>query len=98
MQVYLSTDGNLPNWDLIRAAFRSVANTAIFPAQDALGLDTDSRMNYPGKAEGNWTWRLREGELSNELAKRIHDMTLLYDRCNNPPAQFKKAVKKPPPY
>jgi 4-alpha-glucanotransferase len=98
MQVYLSTDGNMAHWDLLRAAYRSVANTAIVPAQDLLGLDSDSRMNFPGKAEGNWTWRLREGELDADLARHIYDLTLLYDRCNNPPPQFKKAVKKPPPY
>jgi 4-alpha-glucanotransferase len=98
MQLYLATDGNAANWDLIRASFMSVANTAIVPAQDFLGLDSDARMNFPGRAEGNWTWRLVEGQLDEGLARRIWCMLLLYERCANPPDCVKQVKPKEPPY
>lgn len=98
MQLYLATDGNAANWDLIRASFMSVANTAIVPAQDFLGLDSDARMNFPGRAEGNWTWRLVEGQLDEGLARRVWCMLLLYERCANPPDCVKQVKPKEPPY
>lgn len=85
MRVYLSTDGSLPHWDLIRACLGSTANTAIIPMQDFLGLDSEARMNFPGKAEGNWGWRLAPGQLTPQLADHIRRFTLLYQRCSNPP-------------
>jgi 4-alpha-glucanotransferase len=45
------------HWAMIRAAFNSVANTAIVPLQDVLGLDGAHRMNTPGTPSGNWRWR-----------------------------------------
>ncbi len=98
MQLYLAIDGNAANWDLIRASFMSVANTAVVPAQDFLGLDSDARMNFPGRPEGNWTWRLVDGQLSDELARRIWCMLLLYERCANPPDFVKQAQPKKPLY
>jgi 4-alpha-glucanotransferase len=45
-------------WSLLRAAFTSAADTAIAPLQDVLGLDDSARLNRPGMAENQWTWRL----------------------------------------
>lgn len=50
--------------DMIRAAYASVAETAIIPMQDVLRLDGGSRMNYPGKMEGNWCWRFSWDQLA----------------------------------
>ncbi len=36
------------NWAMIRAVFASVADIAIVPLQDVLGLGTEARMNLPG--------------------------------------------------
>lgn len=85
LRVYLATDGNLANWDLIRLAFMSVANTAIAPMQDFLGLEGEARMNFPGQAQGNWCWRMTEDQLNWDLAFRIKDFTLLFQRCSAPP-------------
>ena len=38
-----------------------VADTAIIPAQDLLDLSSEARMNFPGVAQGNWQWRLKDG-------------------------------------
>ncbi|MDJ1179932.1 4-alpha-glucanotransferase [Roseofilum sp. BLCC_M91] len=68
------------HWDLIRLALSSVANWAIIPMQDLLGLDQRARMNTPGKAEGNWSWRYRPDSISEWLCDRLQLMTQLYGR------------------
>jgi 4-alpha-glucanotransferase len=84
---YLGTDGHDIAWDFIRLALASVADTAIVPAQDILGLGNGARMNLPGTAVGNWRWRLHPGELTAELADRLGELATLYDRCSNNPAE-----------
>jgi 4-alpha-glucanotransferase len=54
----------------------SVANTAITPVQDLLGLGTEARMNEPGTTVDNWTWRLRPGQLDSDIVERMADLTL----------------------
>jgi len=44
--------------ELIRLAWYSTAGIAIAPLQDLLNLGRDARMNIPGRAEGNWRWRV----------------------------------------
>jgi 4-alpha-glucanotransferase len=77
---YLNSDGRQINWDLIRAAFASVANTAIVPLQDVLGLGSQARMNLPASQEGNWRWRFRSDALKKELSDRLKEMTHIYGR------------------
>ena len=55
--VYLGAYQDDIHWAMIRAASNSVAQAAIFPMQDVLGLDTGHRMNLPGTVDGNWEWR-----------------------------------------
>jgi len=62
-----------PHWGLIELAMRSRASLAIVPAQDVLGLGSEARMNRPGRANGNWQWRLERGQLTDELAARLRD-------------------------
>lgn len=85
LRVYLASDGGCPHLDLIRTAFMSVAHTAIVPMQDFLGLDSDARMNFPGRADGNWCWRLVPEQLDWNLARDVRGLTLLYQRCATPP-------------
>jgi 4-alpha-glucanotransferase len=68
-------DPREPHWSLIGAAWSSRAAVALVQAQDVLGLGADARMNYPGRSEGNWTWRLRRGQLTEELAERLRGVT-----------------------
>ena len=77
---YLNTDGKEINWDFIRLAMSSVANLAIFPLQDVLGLDTSSRMNLPGTIEGNWEWRMQPGILSLSVIAKLKELTRIYER------------------
>jgi len=78
---YLGTDGNEPHWAFVRAVLASVADTAIVPAQDLLGLGSQARMNRPGTLSGNWRWRLAPGQLTGEIAHRLAAMTEIYDRA-----------------
>ena len=57
---YTARDGSDAVWALLREVWASVADTAITPMQDVLGLDNDARMNIPGAPTGSWSWRLRE--------------------------------------
>jgi 4-alpha-glucanotransferase len=65
---------------MIREAMKSVANLTIFPLQDLLGLDGRARMNIPGKATGNWQWRLTAKALSAKLAAKLKHATQAFDR------------------
>jgi 4-alpha-glucanotransferase len=62
------------NWDMIQAAYSSSAILAIIPMQDILGLGSNARMNYPGKKQGNWKWRMQAGCLTEVLASRLFAM------------------------
>ncbi len=73
-------DGPWVNWDFIRLALASVANLAIIPVQDYLGLGTDARINEPSTLGKNWKWRMKEGELTNEICQRARRMARLYAR------------------
>ena len=68
------------SWDFIRLAFMSVADFAIIPIQDYLSIGSEGRMNIPSTLGGNWTWRMKEGLLKDELAFRIKNMVHLYGR------------------
>jgi 4-alpha-glucanotransferase len=65
-----------PNWSLIDIAMESRAELAIVPAQDVLGLGSEARMNNPGHPYGNWRWQLERGQLTDELAARLHEATV----------------------
>ena len=67
-------------WKLVRQAYGSVANLAVIPLQDALGLGSEARMNFPGKAEGNWGWRYQPGSLTGDLRERLAFITEIYAR------------------
>jgi len=71
------------HWALIRLAYLSVANLAMVPVQDLLGLGNEARMNRPGVARGNWDWRLAPDALTDELAERLAALVRLYGRIDD---------------
>jgi 4-alpha-glucanotransferase len=77
---YLGSDGREVEWALIRAAWTSVADRAIVPIQDVLGLGREARMNDPSRPEGNWHWRMAPDALRPELADRLRRLTELAGR------------------
>lgn len=77
---YLGTDGSEIHWEFIRAVLASVANTAIIPLQDLLGLGTEARMNLPNSTEGNWSWRFKPGALTDKISHRLKELADIYGR------------------
>ena len=67
-------------WDLIREAYRSVADTCIIPIQDYLCKGKEARINTPGSPEGNWQWRMIPNFLSKDLCRSIRELADLYGR------------------
>jgi 4-alpha-glucanotransferase len=79
-RAYLGFKEEPINWVFIRTVLASVANTAIIPLQDVLGLGSDARMNLPGTLSGNWKWRYKPNALTNKITERLRTLTVLYDR------------------
>ena len=77
---YLGPTDEPINWALARLAYRSVADLAIIPLQDVLGLGTEARMNTPGKLGNNWSWRFQTGDILPEHLDKLNDMALTYGR------------------
>jgi 4-alpha-glucanotransferase len=69
------------HWEFVRYAMMSVANTAMIPMQDILGIGEEGRMNTPSLCEGNWRWRLVPEQLTPSLKERLTEMTELYGRA-----------------
>ena len=78
---YLNSTGAEIHWDFIRTVWASVANTAVVPLQDVLGLGTEARMNLPNSTSGNWSWRYEAGALNDDIAERLKNFTELYGRA-----------------
>ena len=80
-------------WAIIREAMASQSHIAIIPAQDLLELGSEARMNFPGVTNGNWQWRLKCDDLTQELAQKLRVVTTMYERqgrsepCQNPQSQ-----------
>lgn len=77
---YVGSDGSDVHWDLVRLALASVADLAVIPMQDLLGLGSEARMNRPSTALGNWDWRLEEADLSAAVQQRLANLVDTYGR------------------
>jgi 4-alpha-glucanotransferase len=88
-----STGGDDLHWAAIRGVLASVADTAIIPVQDVLGLGSEARMNIPGRPSGNWRWRLQPGALTAAHAARLRDLADLYGRLPDDRQTFAVAAR-----
>jgi 4-alpha-glucanotransferase len=70
--------------ELMRLAWSSPAALAIAPLQDLLNLGSDARMNVPGRADGNWRWRVREDMLTTQAFQWLRDLTESSGRSVSP--------------
>jgi 4-alpha-glucanotransferase len=70
-------------WGVIRTAMSSTSKLCVVQLQDYLNLGGEARMNFPGTmTDANWTWRATAGMITDELATKIHRMTVLYGRAD----------------
>ena len=77
---YLGSDGKEIHWTMMRAVLASVANTALIPMQDLLGLGGEARMNLPGRPTGNWGFRFTWDQVTPDITRRIRALVDLYQR------------------
>jgi len=77
---YLHTTPYEVPWNLVEAAFASVARLAMIPMQDILTADADQRMNTPGTAEGNWQWRFNWSQLPVGVSEKLKHWAKFYER------------------
>jgi 4-alpha-glucanotransferase len=80
MRRYFARSGEDIAWDMIRSIWSSVAVMSIAPMQDFLRLGNQARMNFPGKASGNWDWRMSADALTPALKNEIRNLNTVYDR------------------
>jgi 4-alpha-glucanotransferase len=83
-QKYLNYYGDNLTFELIRSAYKSTADTIVIPMQDILNLGGEARMNFPGTAGGNWTWRFRWDQVPNDLTNAYKELAILYERPPKP--------------
>jgi len=67
------------NWCFIRLLFSTVADVAVVPIQDVLGLGAEARINKPATSRGNWKWRLH-AQPPPTYARRLRRLAKLYGR------------------
>ena len=71
---------------MMRAAWSSVADMAIVPMQDIIGLGSEARINIPSTLGENWKWRATADQINNVLAKRVRKYVKMYGRLEEAPA------------
>ncbi len=83
----VSYDREIPD-AMLRLVWSGISDAAVAQFQDFIGADADCRMNIPSTLSGNWTYRARKIDFTNELKAKILKLNKLYNRCSKP------AVKK----
>ena len=80
---YLGPSEEPPHRRLVRAAWASVADLAVAPVQDLLGLGSEARMNTPGEGTGNWAWRMTDAQLDALPTAWLRELTETTGRTAN---------------
>ena len=70
------------NWGMMRAAWSSVADMAIVPMQDILGLGSEARINTPSTLGNNWKWRATPKQIDAKVAKKLYHYMQMYGRVD----------------
>ena len=76
------------SWEMIKLAMMSTANICIIPMQDYLGLGNEARINHPSTSGCNWKWRMKDGDITEELLAKMRKLTRRSFRMD------RKAAKK----
>lgn len=74
-----------PDWNkcydtIIKTIYMSCADTLIMPIQDILGYGSDTRLNTPGKADGNWGYRITKDQLDSIDKNKFKRLNHIYAR------------------
>ena len=68
------------NWGMMKGAWASVSELAIVTMQDLLDLGSEARMNIPSTLGTNWKWRMKDGQLTDQLARKVCGCMKTYGR------------------
>lgn len=82
LKKYMSLKGPGISKKLIEMVWASTAELAIVPMQDLIGLNGNARMNIPGTAIGNWTWRCAKSALNEVHFLFFNRLNTIYNRNN----------------
>ena len=74
VKCYVQNDGREIHWSFIQAILTSVAEIAVVPLQDVLGLGSEARM-IARTRKGNWRWRFEEKQITPAILRRLGDLT-----------------------
>ena len=77
---YAGSNGKDVCKDMIRLAYSSISDIVIIPLQDFLRLGSEARMNFPGKPDGNWSWRFSWNQISDKLIEEIKRFVEIFER------------------
>lgn len=80
---YTNPDWNNGYDSVIRTLFESCADLVILPIQDLLGYGSDTRLNIPGKADGNWQFRVTKEQLNEIDKKKYRRLNEIYGRTSD---------------
>lgn len=74
-----------PDWErgydaILRTIYASNAGIVILPIQDLLGYGSDTRLNIPGKADGNWQYRVTKEQINSIDKDKFRRFCELYHR------------------
>lgn len=67
-------------WGIIRLAWSSSSEIAIVQMQDILNEGSKSRMNTPSTLENNWTYRIKQKDLTRGLVSKLQELNRIYGR------------------
>ena len=77
-------------WGMIRTGMSTASDLFVMQMQDVLELGADCRMNVPGKAHGNWRWRMLPGAANKKLAGKLYEYTATFRRLPETTAENAK--------
>lgn len=77
---FTGTDWGKATPDLIRTVFASVSSLVVIPIQDFLMYGSDTRINTPGVADGNWSYRVTKEQLQSADRQFFKDLNRIYKR------------------
>ena len=84
LQYFQCTSENI-HWEIINYALSTTSNTVIIPFQDILGENSSGRFNIPGTLSAdNWSWRMKEKQLTQSLKTKLTELTISHNRNNSP--------------
>ena len=77
---YESEDWERGYNNILKTVFESHSGLVILPIQDLLGYGSDTRLNIPGKADGNWQFRITKDQLNTIDKEKFKKYNRIYGR------------------